>query len=574
MQFSDVVTIYVVLVATLSAAAADVAPVAESIRVEATRSNLDANGRPLPLACSWHCGHFRDPACAGWRPAHQMRLIEQGHYLLPWFSHPPREDDVSSSPDDFRTEYYRESIQRARRLRLPITFIASQWESGLSDEPYASCPAEENPNVVTVDGEILKKVSPFGPVEPWREIGAAHTDNPWMRKLQQWYPDPPLVIFVSNNEHHKLRWYEVESSRRYLEKYGKGKPDGFKRRVVAEGWITRYRALQEGMRAGIHNPAWKKNARFIGYNAFGPEFIGRWGGWIQYSLHSPGRIDPSPLMWDGGSPSYYTHDWNSSRDDTVWSPQVQFMNLVFMKREALRLNPQFWFEFSVWDGYHTDPVRQKKFPSTRSVYRKEGQQYNPERYAGFVQFGMWLLRPRAVRDFRGWTEPWEDQVDKNGKVVHEGGGPYFMALVESVDRVHVHPILRQWWRQGRLVPNRAHKHPYQAAIPEQWNKEDRWFLLDTDVNPQKYPWTLNQRISVFALALVQGNRPDRQWLVYAHSPHGDRSGVRITIPDHRQITVDVSRAGSFYLVDERTQRVTPGVPRHSSFNPLVSSPAS
>ncbi len=102
MQFRAVVTIYVGLVATLSAGAADVASVAENIRVEARRSNVDADGRPLPLACSWHCGHFRGPACAPWRPVHQMRLIAQGHYLLPWFSHPPREGDVSSAPDDFR----------------------------------------------------------------------------------------------------------------------------------------------------------------------------------------------------------------------------------------------------------------------------------------------------------------------------------------------------------------------------------------------------------------------------------------------------------------------------------------
>jgi len=534
----------------------DDAPVAEAIRVEATRSNFDREGRPLPLACSWHCGIFRSPVCAGWRPAHQLTLIEEGHHLLPWFAHPPRAGHVPEDPENFLIKYYREPIQRARRLRLPITFVGSQWESGLSDEPYLSRPAAENPNVVTADGRILKKVSPFGPVQPWREIGEAQTDNPWMKKLQQWYPNPPLVIFLSNNEHAKLAWHEAEASQRYLQKYGKGRDDDFKRRVVADGWIKRYRALQEGMRAGLQNSTWRKNAIFVGYSAFGPEFIGRWGGWSRYSLHSAERIDPSPLMWDGGSPSYYTHDWNPSRDDTVWSPQVEFMNLVFMKRDALRLNPRFWFEFSVWDGYHARPPSERKWPAKRAVYRKEGHEYVPERYAGFVQFGMWLLRPRAVRDFRGWTEPWEDVVDENGKVVHEGGGPYFLALVEAVDRVHANPVLRHWWRKGRLVPNRAHKHPYQAAIPKQWQDEDRWFLLDADVNPQVYPWKLDSQVNVFALALVQGERPDRQWLIYAHSPHGDRRSVKLRVPHYRPITVSVSRAGSFYLVDERTGRAT------------------
>src|SRR5690606_35663287 len=124
------------------------------------------------------------------------------------------------------------------------------------------------------------------------------------------------------------------------------------------------------------------------------------GGWIAYSLYTKGRLDIGPLTWDGGSPSYYTDDWNNRRDFHVWSPQVEFMNLVFMQRQALELNPQFWFEFSTWDGYHNDPERSKTYPSTRATLRQAGQTYNPERYAGFVQFALWMMRPRAVRDFR------------------------------------------------------------------------------------------------------------------------------------------------------------------------------
>ena len=128
-------------------------------------------------------------------------------------------------------------------MNLPITFVGSQWESGLSGEPYVSLPPDQNPNVVTTDGAIVKAVCPFGPLAPWREIGRKHTDNPWMKQLQQWYPNPPLVIFLSNNEHSKLRWTEVEKSKRYLDQYGPGRDADFKRKVVADGWIERYRVL-------------------------------------------------------------------------------------------------------------------------------------------------------------------------------------------------------------------------------------------------------------------------------------------------------------------------------------------
>jgi len=75
---------------------------------------------------------------------------------------------------------------------------------------------------------------------------------------------------------------------------------------------------------------------------------------MEYSLTTQGRIDPWPLAWDGGSPSFYNHSWNPAADYTVWSPQIESMNWPFMLDEALKLNPKFWFEISVWTA--TPPV--------------------------------------------------------------------------------------------------------------------------------------------------------------------------------------------------------------------------
>ena len=200
---------------------------------------------------------------------------------------------------------------------------------------------------------------------------------------------------------------------------------------------------------------------------------------------------------------------------------------------------------SVWDGFTGGTHLPAEKNDKRKHYESLGQSFSPERYAGFVQFGMWLLRPRAVREFRSWIHPWEDAK------------PYFMAIVESVDRVHRNALLRDWWRKGELVPNRARQHFYQAAIPAEYQNSDRWFLLDADVNSSKYPWELSTPIEVFALALVQGKSPTRQWLVYAHSPLAERKSVRLKIPDYREIAVDVGIGGSFYEVDERAGGVKP-----------------
>jgi len=513
------------------------AKVAEAVRAESVRANDDAAGRPLPLAGHWNTGHYT--RAKGMDAAFQVSLVERGHHVLPGFHLAPpgrsREWFVTTL-----TDYYAGPIRRAAEHKLPITFVSTQWESILTtDKRFFGLPPERNPNVVSPDGKVQKKVSPFGPVECWKEAGRLWTDHELLKKLQKAYPDPPRVIFLSNNEHAKLRWHQAGQSKRYLAAHGKDRSGGYKRKVFAEGWIERYRALQAGMREGLTAPAWRKNAIFIGYDAFGPPHFGRWGGWKAYSLIAEAFIDPAPLMWDGGTPSYYVHNWNPSTDHTVWGPQVESMNWPFMLEEAFRLNPKFWWEISVWDGHQP-----KRDDDMRKVYARKGQTFTPARYGGFVQFGMWLLRPRVVREFRGWT-------DDRRTIM-----PYFEAILAAVDRVHRDETLRAFWRKGRLVAVRSHKHPYQQNVPEKYKGVDRWFLLETSLTPPR-PWKLSTEIPVFAVALALGEKAQRRWLLYSHAPTGARKGVEIAIPGCDKVTVDVPVGGAFWVVGEGAKGVKP-----------------
>ena len=544
-EMRGLIVVAVVLIAVSgSAQEIDIEAIAKAIRTEAVRKNDDPAGRPLPLAGHWNTGHY--PRAQGMDPAFEIGLVEKGHYVLPSFHHQPYWHKGWASVGE---KYYGAAIKKAAILRLPLTFLGTQWERGLTDDQaFFGRPADKNPNVITPDGKILKKVSPFGPVDAWREVGRKWTATPAFRKLQEQYPEPPRVIFLSNNEHAKLRWHQAETSKRYVDKHGLGKSDNFKRKVIGAGWIERYRALQAGMREGLTSKAWKKNAIFVGYEAFGPAHFGRWGGWKEYSLilKGPvpqysvilkGRVTPWPLAWDGGTPSYYVHNWNPSTDYTVWSPHVESNNWPFMLDEAWKLNPKFWWEVSVWDGYQP-----KLKNCMRKTYAKRGQTYGPERYRGFVQFGMWLLRPRVVREFRGWTDDVKTMM------------PYYKEILASVKLAHENKTLREFWRNGKLVPNRAQKHPYQQNIPAEYRNVERWFLLDTSLTPKR-PWTLNTEIPVWAIALVIGRPPKCTWLVYAQSPVRHRKNVKIAIGLHRKITVDVSVGGSFYAVDGPTGRV-------------------
>jgi hypothetical protein len=498
-------------------------PVPDEIRFEACLPNQSNIGRPLPLAAHWNTGQLP----TGFTPDYQMHMIDQGHYLLPWFQLP---SPGSTAPGD---QYFEGAIKKAAALNLPISFVSTQWEQQLTLDPaYFSLPADQNPNVVGMDGTIQQELDPMGPADPWRAVGISWTSNSELQKLQQWYPAPPLVIFVSNNEAGKLQWYDAETSRRYVAKFGLGRDDNFKRKVVGDGWTPLYRALQGGMRDGLGH--WSRNATFIGYDAFGPSFFGRWDGWMVYSLYAPGRIDPSPLAWDGCSATYYLVNWSPITDYQVWSPQIESMNWILMLNEAYALNPGFWFEISTWDGDAPE----------REYFASQGQTYTPDRYGGMVKFGMWLLRPRVVREYRNYNDTVAD------------AGPYFLSVMAAVDAVHTNPILRKFWRNGVLVDNPAYLHPYQSIIPGEYQTAKRWFLLNAALDPP-HPWSLYTGLPVYALALVLGQHPQREWLVYTFSPLGPQIGVSVTLPDYGPIKVDATPAGCYYDVVEATSSINP-----------------
>ena len=123
-----------------------------------------------------------------------------------------------------------------------------------------------------------------------------------------------------------------------------------------------------------------------------------------------------------------------------------------------------------------------------------------------------------------------------------------MKTVRAVDRVWADETLSDFWRNGKLVANRLQQHPYRTDIPAKYRDIPRWYLLDTNLDPPR-PWGETTDLPVFSLAMVRGEQDQRQWLLYAHSPLADREDVEITIPGYEKVTVDIPRAGAFYLIN-------------------------
>jgi hypothetical protein len=343
------------------------------------------------------------------------------------------------------------------------------------------------------------------------------------------------VLFISNNEQGKQTPAELQASWR-------ADADAAliaRRRAIGDAWIERYRALQGGFRAGLDAPQWRTRALFVGYDAFVTPAVGRWGGWPDYSLYVPGRTEPWPYAWDGASVSYYLHDWAPDADYLVWSPQIEAMNYVPVLAEVRRTQPQFWFELSVWDGQRPGEATDK-----RRFYAERKQQFTPQRYGGVVQFGMWLLRPRVVREFRNAGD---DRIRF---------GAYSDAILAAVARVHEDVTLRGFWRSGRLLENPSGGHPYQEALPPELAARARWFLLGCTANPPR-PWTLATTLPVYALALERGQRPHREWLLYAFAPLDVEREAEVTIPGGPEVKITATTAGNFALVREGEPAAVP-----------------
>lgn len=485
------------------------------IRIAATTRDV-SSGHPLPLAAHW-----RGEPDSSFGPAYQLELLRDGHHILPWLTLPRPDATVDIGR-------YERAIGSFRKLDLPVSLLSSEWEATL---PASARSAER----VNSPKPGVRPLSPFSDVDYWKAAGRRWSEQTILRRLQAAYPQPPRIILISNNEEPKLGWTQLRGEVRRVASDAAGH-DAEVRCAVGDAWITRYSELIHSLRQGLVSEVWRDASLFAGYNAFGSSSMGRWPGWVDYSLHCLDRLDPWPYAWDGASVAYYVNDWSAITDYTVWSPQIEAMNWVPMLAEVAKAKPAFWFEMSVWDG------QQPGFPTDKALfYAARHQQFTPSRYEGMVQFGMWLLRPRVVREFRNPTH----HRDKFG--------PYFERILAAVDRVHASPTLKQFWSGGRLVPNSSETHIFGSTLPQEFAAMERWFLLDTPANPPR-PWKANTPLKVFAMALERGDAPHREWLIYAFSPLDASVKTTVRLNDG-QIPVVATTDGTFVHYQENGSRI-------------------
>ncbi len=524
----------------------------------AKQPQLGPEGRPLPLTGSWMAeGMFS--------PIRFVELVKRGHHVLPTFlgvsSQPIRAYQGGDARQRQRLEEklekeYRPALEFAREHNLPIAIREWNWSSMPPQYQQLAAqfdkrevPLGEDLRVI-VGGKPGKATDPFGPLEGWRAWGTFWFDNPFMRMIQQIYPNPPLVIFLDNNEGPKVRSAgDIPADYPRLIAFLGGTPPADQRTIeqaIRAGYAERYAAMFEAARAAMIEPAWKKNVRFVAYNTlWDTGYIGEGGrpkpgigfdpdqGWLTYR------------MFDGSMPELYDNDWQPGKTDfRPHSPQTEAMNYFAAQAHIFARDPDFYWSAIIWDGERPGNAwRGRRSASKTYTYATRGQRWDFARYEGWAQFALWTTRPREYREFRGGTP--ERHAHMEGT---------FRAVLDAVDRPWANPVLREFWRFGELVPNRA-EPPWFNALDEshpQWVRDlDRWYLLTCDANPPRDTWENNTVIRVFAQALRLGQAPERRWLIYAHAPLGAVPNPTVIVPEHGPVVLpSVPKSGSFFLLEE------------------------
>ena len=431
---------------------------------------------PLPLASNWN-----NSPPPGFGPEWQIKQIREGHKLLFTYEIRPR----YSSPSQQWKEKNKPIVKTLKDKNAPIALNWGNWESAVENGGGSN--AKEN----------------------WRSAGKSIINGAKGRidLLEKWYPDPPYVLMVSNNE--------VDANA----------PDG-------KG-VEMRQAMFNGMREAAET--WGDKFRFIGY---------MWGGQANINIASR---DTSALAWDGTSARNYRD--RSVTDHTAYSTPVTAMNLVVKKYYYRWISDSPHLEVSTW-------WRDKKSVA-------------PVRYGGMTTWSLWVCRPKTLRDFASST------------TTIDGQSPYYSEIVGAVDQVHNNDTLRRFWTKGRRVVNKNIEVFTHVIDRKPWNGKPKhgslkghlprekleklerlrhnWYHLPTSLDPpdpapnsdKRLEYPEEAEFKVWAQAKVLGEKPNREWLLYAYAPKESQSGVDVTIPKYKKVTFDIPQAGVFVHVDEQ-----------------------
>jgi hypothetical protein len=329
----------------------------------------------------------------------------------------------------------------------------------------------------------------------WAQVGTAWASSPWMVRLQQIVTEPTGIILRENNEGPRMSFAKFYVKKNVLVRNSNGKlvqasknddpsryadpvgPEWFYR--IESAGVRAYRWLYDaecdaidirlktwvGLRRSTFPPDClldfeaSENSHYAAlYNAFdaalSPEWTGKlrtcaYGGW------SEGR------QADTASVTFYLGFFVPT---DLTDPKYQ--SIKFGPAEA-EYASQAWREWSI--SIYPDAVFEGAKLGRHAVV-------DPESYAGFMSHALWRMqspgqevrmtywrgyltkpdRPILAsidRDVEGISDVRRQAVIDLGRpdLLERTVGDYEVAVMQAMDRIHDHPVINRFWREGSTV---------------------------------------------------------------------------------------------------------------------------
>jgi hypothetical protein len=449
----------------------------------------------LPILAHYNSGEVG--VNIGMTPEYIISLIEEQNItILPtWRLNPFHEFQIED-------EYYKESILKAKELNLPLTFIINPLENSITDSYYyINKKYELNLNVIGKDGRVINKISPFGKTELWNELGEKSTNLYLFHKLQEWYPNPPKVIFINNEKSNRMLFEDLNQSKKYIEEYN----SNIKEEEVEEIWKDKYNELNEGFVNKLiveeENNPWKQS-KIISFDDFSLDIK---NSWIKDSNLTNNYFSLLSNISDSTIINCEINNTIESRNKFIFD----LNNLSFIKSKT---NENFNYQLSINDN--------NSFNTS-------------EEYEGFSKLIIWLSKSNLILEKN-------TNHDRNTIMEH------YTPIIDIVKNIHSNKILKEFWLNSFLIENKDMKE-------EKENYDLNWYLLKSSMDID-FPWNKEDNIKVFSFAMI---KPNGEKLIYAYSPYEDIDNVIVEIPNYGDIDINVTTKGNFYYInnEEEIQKI-------------------
>lgn len=400
------------------------------------------------------------------------------------------------------------------------------------------------------------RLSPSGALEAWTAAGDAY-GNAQLDAIINAYPNPPLVMMLSNNEAPKVFWSNHTIDHRFVTENSPIDNNDANAKM-RDLWPVRYNALFAAIRnqCASRSSGWNGNIRFFGYQLDGTDvFTGVRGERPNYTMDAfvNGSYGSEAECWDGNSEEWYHQASDGTYD--VKPRAVHFSQSVTAVRAsdwARTIRPD-WI-----DGLTV-------YPSGSMIYgcQVAGHgELDPRRFGGFVRFCTFLMRPSFVHHFQNNDGGIDDPKIPDGFLVDQGTDWPTYAATYGLTRRYTDrdywdaqlDALEVFW--GEIAEGMGWEldsQPASLEIPINFLRQSEIvgpyatqasvFLMAVDENPDFQTWTVNTE-PIWALCRRDGAG---KGVIYVWNPKADAPCTVNTADGAFQVTA--TPAGAFYLYD-------------------------